>query len=123
MTYLAGVQLPDNLYWSDEFQWSAAAQTRAYSLTGALLLEEAPRQAGRPITLEGMWVERTTVEAVQALADAPGSDRLLTLPDGRQFSVRFRHDGGPAVDARPLHPVATPAPDTLYSLTLRLLEV
>ena len=43
--------LPDDLLWSDEHAWSPAVASTSYLITGALLIQSATRQAGRPITL------------------------------------------------------------------------
>ena len=43
--------LPDDLLWSDEHAWSPAVANASYLITGALLIQSATRQAGRPITL------------------------------------------------------------------------
>jgi hypothetical protein len=42
--------LPDDLLWTDEHAWTPAVAAVSYLLTGALLVESAARQAGRPIT-------------------------------------------------------------------------
>lgn len=123
MTALATVTLPDNLYWSDEFAWDPNAQQSEYTLTGALIVEESTRQAGRPITLAGAWVDRATVQALRALAATPGDIQTLTLPDARSFQVLFRR-GDQAIEAAPIGgPFAAPQAGDRYRLTLRLIEV
>lgn len=126
MNQLAGVPLPDNLYWSDEFDWNPVGQVRTYTLTGALIVEETTMQAGRPITLEGAWITRQSVQALIALQATAATAMTLTLDDGRSFSVLFRREGATApIEASPLFPQAPGAytPATLYTLTLRLLEL
>ena len=49
---LAGITLPGDLYWSDEFTAWKVGQARKTSLTGALILHVGALQTGRPITLE-----------------------------------------------------------------------
>lgn len=121
---LGGVQLPADLHWADEYAWTPVEQSREYTLGGSLVIEEAVRQAGRPITLEAgsdrAWVTRTTVNALYALAQAPGA-LTLVLHDSRQFQVVFRH-GDRAIDAEPVVPVL-PAADTYYRVTVRLLTI
>ncbi len=87
---IAGVTLPDGLRWSDEFDWTPLAQTVEYSLTGALIVERAVRQAGRPITLIGgkdfVWITRAALLTLKELLDT--DDTLqLTLHDSRTFTV------------------------------------
>ena len=64
--------LPDDLLWSDEHAWSPAVASTSYLITGALLIQSATRQAGRPITLVGApdmaWVTRAAVEQLRAWA-------------------------------------------------------
>ena len=45
--------LPDDLLWSDEHAWTPATASVSYLITGALLVQSALRQAGRPMTLTG----------------------------------------------------------------------
>ncbi len=122
MSDLDGVTLPDNLHWPDEFTWSPVGQTTERTLSGAMVVEEAARQGGRPITLRGAWIDRTTVDALRSLEQQVGTNMTLTLPDGRTFTVLFRRDSSAGVEAEPLFPRAAPDTETLYALTLRLME-
>jgi hypothetical protein len=67
--------LPDDLLWADEHAWTPAVAAVSYLLTGALLVESAARQAGRPITLVGAadmaWVTRATVDTLCDWAAEP----------------------------------------------------
>lgn len=92
---LGGVTLPDDLQWTDEYAWSPVARASEYSLTGALIVEEAAKLAGRPITLGGdwAWVSIATLTALRALAATPGWTGTLALADAREFIVAFREDG------------------------------
>ncbi len=121
---LGGVSLPADLLWTDEFAWTPVAQVREYSLDGSLILEEAVRLAGRPITLESgpdrAWVSRSTLTALYALAQAPAA-LALTLHDGRSFSVVFRHDDR-ALEAEPVVP-EVPTSGQFYRVVVRLTAV
>jgi hypothetical protein len=92
---LGGVTLPDDLQWTDEYAWSPVARASTYSLTGSLIIEEAAKQAGRPITLGGehVWLHLSTLTALRVLADTPGWTGILVLADERQFTVAFRENG------------------------------
>lgn len=124
---LDGVSLPENLYWADEYDWSPVVQHQEYTLTGALVVEEGERQAGRPITLTtpdgGDWTTRATVDSLKAKLQADNA-MTLTLHDGRSFQVLWRHNDTP-IEAQPaaLEGVADPDAATLYQLTLRLIEI
>ena len=126
---LGSVTLCGDLRWSDEFAWSAVARSAEYSLTGALIVEEAVKRAGRPITLEAkseslgyIWLERSVILALQALVATPLWTGTLTLADGRTYSVTFRDEG---LSAEPVqHQVGTVSLNTLpYTFTLKLQTV
>lgn len=122
--------LPDDLLWSDEHAWSPAVASTSYLITGALLIQSATRQAGRPITLVGApdmaWVTRATVEQLHAWAAAAvGATTgrfVLTLADARSFTVAFRHADG-AIDAQPVLGIPARSDTDFYSLTLRLMQL
>ena len=91
------IVLPEGLLWEDEHQWGAFTQAVEYSLGGALLVQEAERLAGRPVTLAGgetwAWMTRAQVSALRALGDGATAALTLTLPDARQMQVMPRRDG------------------------------
>lgn len=127
MITLDAISLPDDLEWVDETDWTPVEQTTEYSLEGALVIDAATKQAGRPITLthyEGdVWVSRATVLALMAMAAVAGKEMTLTLWNGETHQVMFRFDDGPPVEAAPIHPLSPPADDDWYTLTLRLMEI
>ncbi len=118
--------LPDDLLWSDEHVWTPATAAVSYLLTGALLIETATRQRGRPITLvsgsDMGWVQRQTIDQLYAWAAQPSRRLLLTLRDRRQFNVGFRHHET-AMEAEPVQGFVTGHPGDYYRLTLRLMEL
>ena len=101
---LAALPLPNGLIWSDEFAWSPLAQATEYSLTGALIVEQATKQAGRPITLIGgrtwAWLTRAEAAALKELLNA-GDEMTLTLHDSRTFTVLPAGDDPLAVSPLP----------------------
>lgn len=120
------LELPDDLLWVDEFQWSATTATHTYTVTGALLIETAIRQAGRPISLVGppdmAWVSRQTVLRLAAWAAQLNARYTLELRDGRRFSVAFRHTDG-ALEAEPVLGIPAWREGDWYRLTVRWVEV
>lgn len=126
MIQLEDITLPDDLRWIDETDWSPVEQSTEYSLAGALVVEAAVKQAGRPITLEGyggdVWVPRSTVLALQTLAAIPGREMTLALW-GSTYTVMFRYHDGLPVTAEPVVPISPPAAADWYTLTVRLMEV
>lgn len=125
------ITLPEDLAWVDEFAPWKVAQVFEHSLSGALIVHESAKLAGRPITLQsgsnyGM-ATRAVVEALQALeAVANGPSMTLSVPTheaaNRTFTVTWRRDTG-AIEAVQLKTILPPAPTDWYSLTLRLMQV
>lgn len=134
---LGALALPDGLIWTDEYAWTPVAQATTYTLTGALVVEDAEKQAGRPITLAGAqdgndysaWMTRTQLEALKTALDAAGATFTLTLHDARTFTVTPRRDGDGPLSVTPLavyktFPPANPAAGRNYAINeIRLMEV
>lgn len=141
---LGALVLPSGLTWADEHAWSPVAQNTEQTLTGALVLEESAKLAGRPITLAGAsdnaqytaWIcldqpflGYSSLNDLRAALLVPGAQFTLTLHDSRSFTVVPRHDGdGPlSVSPLPLYrsfAPAAPHSGSLYVLdAVRLLEV
>jgi hypothetical protein len=123
---LATVTLPGDMIWSDEFNWSPVQRATAYSLAGALIVDIAEKQAGRPITLRGSitsgWMRRDVLQALYALAADPAATSLqLTLGDGRIFAVTFA-DREP-IEAAQVVDYSNPESGDWYVVTLKLIEV
>ena len=122
--------LPDDLLWTDEHGWTPAVTSLSYLITGALLVQSAIRQAGRPITLVGpadmAWVTRATLETLRSWAAVALSDSsgrfALTLADSRTFTVAFRHADTP-IEAEPVLGIPARSDADPYRLTLRLMEI
>lgn len=119
--------LPDALNWVDELSWSPVQQTKTYTTTGALLIEEGVRQAGRPITLEGSqdttWCTRDMVLTLRTWASAPGAVMTLVLR-GVSHQVTFDHERG-ALQGLPVlfYADGSIANDDWYVPTLRFLQL
>lgn len=121
------VTLPDALNWSDEYSWSPVQQTKTYTTTGALLIEEGVKQAGRPITLEGSvdrtWCTRALVDQLHTWATTPGMVLELVLR-GVARQVTFDHERG-ALEGLPVlfYADGSIANDDWYVPSLRFLEL
>lgn len=133
MSSLAGVALPDDLEWIDEFDDARTKQQVEVMIGGALFVEESTQLAGKKITLrsnqEGTnyWAlaQRSTVIALQALADtarAQSDPMALVLPDGRTTNVLFRH-GETGFSARPWKHIVPQLSTDYYLIELRLMAV
>ncbi len=122
---LDDLTLPDSLVWTDEFNFNQMAQETERSLTGGLLVQEGAKQFGRPITLSENWLDRATLDALVTKEGLATTPMTLVLADGREFAVIFDRTRGPAIEATPVHRLATAAnvPTWKYQVTLRLLTV
>lgn len=90
------IDLPSDLQWSDEFDYSQVEQTAERSLTGALVVQQGLKVKGRPITLESnsaAWVRRSVVEMLQAFYDTPGQTFTLSIA-GTDYLFQFERPGG-----------------------------
>lgn len=119
---LNDIILPDDMQWTDEFNWTALSVNTTYLLTGALLVNTAKKLAGRPITLEshndGAWLDYLTVTALYELANDDDAILQLTLYDNRVFDVIF------ADNPLSIKPVYFLAPNSDYYLaTIKLITV
>lgn len=131
---LGALTLPDGLAWSDEDAWSPIAQSTEYGLTGSLIVDLGEKQAGRPITLRGAkdgnshtaFIARSQVyrgwsslESIRAALWAASAEFVLTLHDGRTFTVIPLHGTDGPLSVIPLSvfkslPPANPGAGHLY---------
>ena len=124
------VQLPTDLLWTDEFAWSPVLQSKAYSLTGALIVEGRGKRNGRPMTLQAGdtwgWCDRQVVEALWEMARVSASRSpavpLTLVYRGASYGVIFDCEAVP-VEARPVIDYYDPDNEDQYVLTLRLLQM
>ncbi|CAN7474979.1 hypothetical protein [Variovorax paradoxus] len=124
---IAGLRIPRGMVWVDEFKWSAVSRASSRSVTGALLLDGALKKKGRPITLQAEpdagWIDRADLQAIQDLADAdPFAPLVLTLADGRTFTVQFAPVETP-VEGDTVGRPELPATDSPYVAVVRLITV
>lgn len=119
------ITLHDDMLWTDEFVWRAAAQRTSRTIAGSLVVESALKTKGRPITLVGSseygWVPRSTVVALAAAADTPGQKFTLSLR-GSSYTVAFNHESAP-LEATPVLDYNSYDGTDYYAATVRLIEV
>lgn len=120
--------LDPDLFWEDEFAWSATEQSFTRGLTGKPIIQVGLRLAGRPITLRNedessAWMTRADMAQLQAWADTPDQRMTLTLRGVSYLVVGRHHDGTGMFDARPLVHYADPLPADWVLATLRFITV
>lgn len=119
------LDLSPDLLWSDEFTWQAVEASVTRTWTGALVVQNTARVAGRPITLEGDapnvgWLTRTQLEQCHGWASIPEQMLALTYR-GVNRTVFFRHQDG-AIESTPVVPFNDVQPGDFYVVRLRLME-
>lgn len=137
MSTLGSIELPDDLQWSDEFTAWKVGQVVRPSLTGALIVQEAAMQAGRPVTLQSQDlgggtfvapVQLSTLNALRVLEEVAGAAPMtLEMPatggGTRVMQVRWRRTDGAAIEARPLKFIVPAEAADYFFVTLRLMQV
>lgn len=128
LTLQTSVTLSHDLLWTDEHSWSPVTAAVDYTITGAMTVETATRQAGRPITLNPpdasmAWHTRAIADQLKDWAATAGQQFTLTLDDGRSFTVLFRHHDAPALEAKPVKGFPTYDAADYWQLSLKLIEI
>lgn len=128
MADLAGVALPDDVIWTDEFDWTPIGQSVEVDVTGGLVVEYAPGRSGRPITIRAEWIALSVLRDLEALRDAGVQNTMvLNLSGGRVYDVLFRHFEGPPLSVEPIverpeYSESDGSPD-FFNVMIRLMEV
>lgn len=117
------IELADDTQWVDEFAWQPVLQSADYTLTGAIVVETATLQAGRPITLAGAddraWIAYGDLQQLQTWASTPGQELTLTLRGSARTVVFDLRSGSPIQAAQVLNidnPPAANAPFVVSAL-------
>ncbi|MDX4956228.1 hypothetical protein [Delftia acidovorans] len=120
------LNLNPDLRWSDEDNWHPVQQSVQRTITGALDIQAAAMDKGRPITLEpeddsSAWMSSDIVVQLRNWAAVPGQQLILTLRNETR-NVIFRHqDGG--LEARPVVHYRDRTPTDWYLCVVRLMEI
>ena len=122
------IQLEDGFFWSDE-NWAEIQQNQEYSVSGALIIQEGRKQAGRPITLQPAnktkgWIK---LRDLNQLREWQNLQEQFTLQfqwphDQRQFNVIFNHKDG-ALESSTIKGTPATSVDTYFNVTMRFTEV
>jgi len=123
------IELDDELYPSDEHEWSSLVSSTKYALDGTMIVEQSTRLAGRPYTMQAPsdmgFLTRSTVNALKAERDTLGATFWLDYrADGQVKRVKVMFDTTQeAITAKPLKEFISPSLDDLFKVTLRFLEI
>lgn len=125
----AVIELDDELYPSDEHDWSPLVSNTIYALDGTMIVQQSIRKAGRPYTMQAPndmgFLTRATVNALKAERDKLGATFWLDYrADGQVKRAKVMFDTtGEAITARPLKAFISPSLDDLFAVTLKFIEV
>tara|TARA_R100001443_G_scaffold115738_1_gene134215 strand:- start:678 stop:1052 length:375 start_codon:yes stop_codon:yes gene_type:complete len=119
---LDSTELPENLYWSNEFDFQGVAQSKQRTVSGGVVVESVLLSYGQSVTLTGAWARRDVVDLLRSMAADVSAKRVLTLNDGTTHAVVFDVEAG-GVQAVALSPELNPTVETIYEITLHLLTV
>lgn len=123
------IELEDELYPSDEHEWSSLVSSTKYALDGTMIVEQSIRKAGRPYTMQAPsdmgFLTRSTVNALKAERDKLGATFWLDYrADGQVKRVKVMFDTtGEAINAKPVKEFISPSLDDLFIVTLKFLEI
>ena len=123
------IELDDELYPSDEHEWSSLVSSTKYALDGTMIVEQSVRKAGKPYTMQAPsdmgFLTRSTVNALKAERDKLGATFWLDYrADGQVKRVKVMFDTtGEAINAKPLKDFISPSLDDLFIVTLKFLEI
>ena len=122
------IQLEDGFFWSDE-NWAEIQQNQEYSVSGALIVQEGRKQAGRPITLQPAnktkgWIK---LRDLNQLRQWQNLQEQFTLQfqwphDQRRFNVIFNHKDN-ALESSTIKGTPATSLDTYFNVTMRFTEV
>lgn len=121
--------LPPELYWVDEFDWTAVKGNHKRSCTGSLMVLQSIANGGRPITIGAKsdmnWTPRHTVEKLQSWASVVGMEIEVQMAYNdvvKKHKVVFDTTGKP-IEATPVCEYEAPSPKDDFHLTVKLIEV
>lgn len=124
------LKLPDDLLWEDEFSWSPTVSEHSYALDGTLIVEQATKRAGRPISLVAppnmAWVSRATLHKLHEWAGLKNTVFRLVFEypnDKREFNVIFDHSSSEALGGSPVKGWPAHEQNDWFIAKMKLIEV
>ncbi|MCP1659346.1 hypothetical protein [Neisseria perflava] len=122
----AAVKLPQDMRWTDEYDWSKVAQAAPQrTLSGGLIIQQGVKKNGRPITLSGdwVWINRADLQTLRDWSDTAELEMTLTHYDGRTFNVIFRTHDGALGSAEPVLYATPEKSSDYYTIEINLMTV
>ena len=123
------IELPYDLYPTDDLNWSPVAATGVYTLSGAYDVQQAVKLAGKPMTLQsddGLGlITRDTANKLHEQAAIPEATFTLEyVADGvtKIVNVMFDHATTP-IEATPFKGFNSPNLNDYFAVTLKFKTV
>lgn len=120
---LGPVTLREGLVWEDEFQYSGIVQDVKTTLGGTPQVYSASYLGPRPITLVGLedqgWQTYATLKELQSISKTLDGQFTLTF-GSRTFTVGFRHNEPPVLEAKPLIPRTSYNDTDYFQISIKL---
>lgn len=107
--------LPNSLEWLNRFSNRVRQDTR-FTIGGSFIVQENSVKSGVSVTLSGgvdVWVSYQLLQDLHALSNVVGKTFKLTMPDGFQMDVKFRHPN--PFSASPVLRCNTYEPDSQFN--------
>lgn len=121
MITLDTLELPDEMMWFDEQEWSNLRSAIRYTLQGKMIMENSLVLAskGRPITLGSgnAWITKTNLNTLREWSQIVNHQMSLTMHDSSVYIVGFRLWDAPVINVENMFQTAFSDGDTLYRLT------
>lgn len=119
------VTINPDLVWADEYAWTPVESVQERTITGGLVIQQALRVAGRPITLSqedprAGWITRTVLEQLRVWAGTPDLELTLVYR-GVARTVSWRQQDG-TITAVPVADYSDAGSEDFYRCTLRFQE-
>lgn len=125
MTTLGGIELPEDMEWTNRYQYTSIVQDRTFALSGTQHINESQQLGGRPITLESEenagLMTKSVLDQLLALTETPGQELVLNYY-GQTFNVVLDRDKG-GIEAKPLWRFVDPISTDDYIVKIHLIEV
>lgn len=119
------IELPYDLYPTDDLNWSPVAATGVYTLSGAYDVQQAVKLAGKPMTLQSNdglgLITRDTVNKLHEQAAIPEATfELEYAADGvtKIVNVMFDHEASP-IEATPFKGFNSPNLNDYFAVTIK----
>ena len=116
MATLSGVDLRDDVVWTNEFEFTPTTHSQNFTLSGRQVITSFTVQTGDKMIIDCRWLSHATLQGIKALE---GSEPLtLTMPDGRAFTVLIE-----SVAKEPVFGYSDPSGNELYQVNLNLIAI